>query len=457
MSETRTIETPDAARRRGDGDDSRQQKEFLFLDRQRVINIIRGMGESLIVLNPDATIRFVNRAAEEMLGYGARELVGRPIGCVAADDDLEFFRLLKSMVTDGPVRNFSLNYIDRRGEKIPVNANGSVLRDSEGKVAGIVVVAADMRKTQELIRGLEEAKSNLEEKVRERTGELERAYKDLKDAESQLLQREKMASIGQLAAGMAHEINNPIGFIMSNMETLKSYVDDIVRLLEEYGALRNLVSGRKDAAFSPDIGEGIRKIEELAGAVDHGFIVKDAVKLIRESREGAERVKRIVSELKDFSRIDCAGVGPVNLNECLESALNMARRSTGRDVRVHRDYGDIPEVTGNPMELNHVFLNIIANAVDAAGPNGEIRVSTALAGPGAEFAEVSVSDNGRGITEENMARIFEPFFTTKPVGGGTGLGLSIAYGIVKRHGGEIRADSRADEGATFTIRLPVKG
>ncbi|MBJ6727152.1 PAS domain S-box protein [Geomonas sp. Red875] len=272
--------------------------------------------------------------------------------------------------------------------------------------------------------------------------ELAAAYEELKATHSQLLQQEKMASIGQLAAGVAHEINNPMGFISSNLGSMAKYLDRMENFL---GLQGNALKGCADEATAGELAEARKKLR-----VD--YILEDARALLAESREGAERVRTIVQNLKSFSRIDDAKVTMVDVNECLESTINIAWNELKYKATLTRDYGEIPQIKGLPQQLNQVFLNLLVNAAHAIEEKGEITVATRQEG---DQVLITVRDSGCGIPEEIRHRIFEPFFTTKKVGQGTGLGLSISYDIIKKHQGRIEVESNPGVGTTFTVRLPV--
>ncbi len=272
--------------------------------------------------------------------------------------------------------------------------------------------------------------------------ELEAAYKDLKETQSQMLQREKMASIGQLAAGVAHEINNPMGFISSNMHSLGKYTKKIVEFI-------HIQEQTVMSANSPEL---TKEIETHKKKLKIDFILEDIDQLLEESLDGADRVKKIVQNLKSFSRVDEAEHNFANINNCIESTLNMVWNELKYKATVTKEYGDIPMTMCYPQQLNQVFVNLLINASHAIEKQGEIRIKT---WNGNDMVNISVSDTGRGIEKEKIERIFEPFFTTKPVGKGTGLGLSITYDIIKKHNGLITVDSEAGKGTTFNIKIPV--
>ncbi|MFZ5996041.1 MAG: sensor histidine kinase, partial [Nitrospirota bacterium] len=278
--------------------------------------------------------------------------------------------------------------------------------------------------------------------------ELESAYNELRSAQSHLLQQEKMASIGQLAAGVAHEINNPTGFIMSNLGTLQKYA----ARLSEFISMQSEAVGKLHASGTADAESVLSTLEEQRKALKIDHIISDLTNLIKESLEGAERIKKIVQDLKGFSRVDEAEFKMADINAGLESTINIVWNELKYKATVRKEYGDIPQTKCNLGQLNQVFMNILVNAAHAIEKQGEIAVETWHE---EGHIHVSISDTGCGIPEDKIHRIFEPFFTTKEVGKGTGLGLSIAYDIVKKHNGEITVNSEVGKGSTFTVKIPV--
>ncbi len=263
--------------------------------------------------------------------------------------------------------------------------------------------------------------------ARERN-ELEQALKDLQEKESQLVQSEKMAGLGRLVAGIAHELNNPIGFIYANMDHFRRYVGELQQV---FGAtsLDSQASERSQKAF------------DVLG------------RLIESCSNGAERIKRIVQGLRTFSRLDEAERKAVDLHEGIDSTLDLLEHHLKDRIEVHKTYGDLPLVECYAGQVNQVFMNLLTNAADAIEGEGQIEISTA-ADDGT--VRVSIKDTGAGIPPENLSSIFDPFFTTKEIGKGTGLGLSISYGIVQKHDGEIEVQSEVGAGTTFSVVLPVK-
>jgi signal transduction histidine kinase len=258
----------------------------------------------------------------------------------------------------------------------------------------------------------------------------------LKAAERQLSQAEKLASVGQLAAGVAHEINNPIGFIRSNLSTAADYVRQMAKVGE--------------AVRSGDAG----KIAATWKDADMDYVLEDFGALLQESISGADRVKRIIADLKEFSNVDRSAEDVIFLNESVRAVCNIAHTQLGGDIELILGLGELPPFQCQPGHMNQMLLNLLLNAIQAIGDDkGVIRIETTMAGPD---IRIRVADTGCGIPPENLAKIFDPFFTTRDVGKGTGLGLTVCRDIVQAHGGRIEVESKLGEGSTFTIYLPVQ-
>lgn len=281
------------------------------------------------------------------------------------------------------------------------------------------------------------------ENLRKTQEKLVQAYAELKTLHEQMLQSEKMASIGQLAAGVAHEINNPIGFITSNLNTLKKYVERLIGFIDAQSEAIRMIP--------PESGAG-PELPELRRSLKIAHILKDAPTLIDESLDGADRVRVIVQNLKSFSRSGGDECESEDLTRCLESAISLVWNELRYKAALRREYGDIPLTKCYPRQLGQVFMNLLVNAAHAIDERGEITIRT-WHERGSIF--VSITDTGCGIPKENLDRIFEPFFTTKEPGKGTGLGLSIVLDIIRKHNGEISAESEAGKGTSFIVRIPV--
>ncbi|HJV24166.1 MAG TPA: ATP-binding protein [Aromatoleum sp.] len=298
---------------------------------------------------------------------------------------------------------------------------------------------------------LERYRDELEERVEERTRELteanarlQQSNEELVRTHQQLLQSEKMASIGQLAAGVAHEINNPIGFVTSNLGTLDEYLRDLLRVLDTYERHEPLVRGDHRAA---------QEIDKVRREIDIDYVRQDVVPLLDESKEGLARVRKIVQDLKEFSHVGSGNWQLADLHKGIETTLNIVWNEIKYKATVIKEFGDLPEVQCLPSEMNQVFMNMLVNAAQAIPEKGTITIRTeAMDGT----VMIEFADTGKGITPEHLPRLFEPFFTTKPVGQGTGLGLSLSYGIVRKHRGIIEVESVPGQGALFRIRLPIR-
>lgn len=293
----------------------------------------------------------------------------------------------------------------------------------------------------ELLRALEQSNRALNaEQIKQKA-----LIEQLESAQGQLLQSEKMASVGQLAAGVAHEINNPIGYVYSNLNSLEKYVQEVFSLVDVYALAESVIA---DDALRT-------RITTLKTQLDVEFLKEDVQALMRESKEGIGRVKKIVQDLKDFSHVDASEEWNfANLQAGIDSTLNIVNNEIKYKADVIKEYGNIAEVECLVSQLNQVFMNLLVNAAQAIEERGTITVRTGKQSDAEVWIEVS--DTGKGIAAENIKRIFDPFFTTKPVGKGTGLGLSLSYGIVQKHHGRIEVHSELGVGTTFRVYLPVQ-
>ncbi|SDH85315.1 His Kinase A (phospho-acceptor) domain-containing protein [Pseudomonas benzenivorans] len=266
--------------------------------------------------------------------------------------------------------------------------------------------------------------------------EQDQLIKKLEKANAQLLQSEKLAAIGQLAAGVAHEINNPIGYVFSNLKTLAGYVHDLLRIIDAI-----------DGAASLD------ELRQLKHSLEYDYIRNDVEALIGESEDGIDRVKKIITSLKDFSHIDDDEFRLADLHRGLDSTLNVVNNELKYKAEVVKEYGELPEVECIPSQINQVMMNLLVNAAHAIEQFGRI---TLRSGQQDDWVWLEVEDSGQGIDPQVLNRIYEPFFTTKPVGKGTGLGLSLSYNIVRKHSGRIEVFSQPGQGARFRVWLPAR-
>jgi two-component system NtrC family sensor kinase len=289
-------------------------------------------------------------------------------------------------------------------------------------------------------RSLQRTASSYKAHLENQNLELANSKTTLERLQAQLVHTEKMASLGQLSAGIAHELNNPAGFIYGNLDILGNYLTNVERLLKVYD----------ETALSP---EAASLVNAIKAEINYEALSGDLSSIISDCREGAQRICDVVKNLRLFSRLDEAELKRIDIHEGIDSTIRLlSRYYSGGQIVLHREYTDLPQVNCYAGQLNQVWMNLLGNAAQAVGDRGEVRIATRTDG---DSIIVAVSDSGAGIPEANLPRIFDPFFTTKPVGEGTGLGLSISYGIVQRHGGSIAVTSETGSGTTFTVRIPI--
>jgi len=288
----------------------------------------------------------------------------------------------------------------------------------------------------------------MEAQLAAQTEDLASAYKQLKASQLQLIQSEKMASLGQMVAGVAHEINTPLGYVKNNIEMMEMFFESSRAMVEASNALADVLLSA--SSTEQELQEKLVALAELRQ--DPSGESDDLVKLFADTRFGVDQISELVQNLKNFSRLDRAAAADVDLNECLDSAVLLARNVLKTRVEVLRQYGALPRISCMPSQLKQVFLNMLTNAAQAIEGPGKILLKTESE---EGWLKVTVQDTGKGIPADVLPRIFDPFFTTKPVGQGTGLGLSISYQIVQQHGGDIRVTSQPGKGTRFTVRLPL--
>ncbi len=394
--------------------------------------MVDNINDIIMLIDKGNIILRTNKRLSDITKKGFKALLGRKW-----QEIFEQANFSRTILTSGEIEfyhpsgryfNYNIYYISN------IKNNGQ---------AAAIIILQDITGVKKLTLQLEK----IAKTVKEKNQELTKAYSELKSAQSQILQQEKMASIGQLAAGVAHEINNPTGFVMSNLNTLLKYSERIKEFISYQSEVLNGFD--KGDANNKEL---LDRLSEKKKAFKIDFIIEDLVSLVKESLAGAERIKRIVQDLKSFSRVDEAEYKMANINEGIESTINVLWNELKYKAVIKKDYGDIPLTKCNLGQLNQVFMNLLMNAIQAIEKHGEISLKT---WNDDNKIYISISDTGIGISEDKIDRIFEPFFTTKPVGQGTGLGLSIVYDIVRKHNGEIKVKSQIGEGTTFYITIPI--
>lgn len=413
-------------------------------------NIIEKNADAIIIVDTQGKIRFVNPTAEFLFNSAAEELISRDLFG-------ELVRERPGQMNTGTIKTVS-NTQDTRVVQTQVDVNRP---DKEAAIAEIRIVETEWEGKLAFLATLrditEREKAEIalrlrEVELRSKTQELEQTLGELKKTQAQLVQTEKMSSLGQLVAGIAHEINNPINFISGNIVHTNHYATDLLSLLSLY-----------EKHYPNPAWE----IQQLREEVDINFLVVDFPKLLDSMKVGAERIQKIVLSLRNFSRHDQAEIKKVNIHEGIDNTLmilqhRLQARAKG-EIEVVKEYSQLPQIECCAGELNQVFINIISNAIDALQnePQPQIKISTelkqnSLSSKQPPSVVIRISDNGNGIPLEDQTQLFDPFFTTKPVGSGTGLGLSICYQIiVERHNGILKCHSQPGQGAEFLIEIPV--
>ncbi len=401
-------------------------------------NIIQNLNSALLVVDPEGRILTANQTAEEILAAGSGGLVGRLVWDWLAEDAPRESVIGRTLRHGARFKGAETKIRRADGTVVPIGLSCSpVVADSDdppdaGEAApGAVAIFQDLSEIKQLQR--------------------------------QVLQTEKMASIGQLAAGVAHEINNPMGFIHANLFQMTEYLDDLRQAWERVEELQKTIHNTGD-----DGGSGLESIRAASDALaavvrdlDLDFVQTDFAKAVRESQDGAERIRHIVKDLRDFSHQGSDVCIEADVNECLDSTASIAWTMMKHSVVLQKHYCDLPLVRCYPIQLKQVFMNLLVNAYQAieeklggGGGTGEIELRSERRDGG---VAISVRDTGVGIQPRDLGRIFDPFFTTKQVGAGTGLGLATSYSIVRRHQGRIEVDSELGRGTTFTVWLPLEG
>jgi len=406
--------------------------------------LIANLPQKVVLKDEQSRIVYCNEKYADSLGLTIEEIIGK------SDDDLFTEELARRHVqsdreaidTGGTVELFFHHRKDN--EEYVARVLKTVVRNELNEISGILCVLEDFTERTRTLEGLKAANRELEETNRQ-----------LCEMQMQLVRSEKLASIGQLAAGVAHEINNPMGFVTNNLFSLRKYLAHITDMHQGY---EDLIAKLDDGPCA-DTAQAIKEIRALKEKLKIDYIFEDIPGLFDDSMEGVQQIIKIVKTLRDFSRVDrLEDFARGDITEGLRSTLIVANNELKYATEVVTDFADVPEVYCNIGQLNQVFLNMLVNAAQAIGEQNrrekgriEIRVDA-----DEQFVNCRISDDGPGISPENISKIFDPFFTTKPVGKGTGLGLNLSYDIiVNKHKGQLLVDSELGKGTQFTIRIPL--
>ncbi len=392
----------------------------------------------ILIADDDAVSRRLLQSYLQKWGYEV----------TAAQDGAEAWRLFEESLFPMVITDWMMPELDGSGLLRRIRAS-----QRPGYVYAILLTAKSQK--EDLVEGMEAGADDFltkpfdrdELRVRLRAGErIIRLEHHLRETQAALLQTEQLASLGRLAAGVAHEINNPIAFVINNLAVLRRDVQSALGVLDRYGQGRAALSQTE-----PDLAAELARLEE---EMDLPYFRENLGRIFDSSADGLRRIRAIVQNLRDFARLDEAEFKDVDLNSALQSTLAALRHELDQKaIRVQADLGELPQVACHPGKINQVFFNILLNAIQASDREGLIEVRTR---PDREnIVVVEIEDHGGGILPEHLPHIFEPFFTTKPVGGGVGLGLSVGYGIVRDHGGTLAVESTPGRGSLFRLRLPL--
>ena len=402
--------------------------------------IIEGTTDAIFVKDNQGRYVVVNSACAKFLGYQIEEIIGN-------DDTILFPPEIVQKAQEADNQVIASGKTLHIEEEVPTTdglktfqTTKDVCQDENGNVIGLVGIARDITPRKQA----EEALKESEAKLRAKAQQLELTLQKLQNTQAQLIQSEKMSSLGQMVAGIAHEINNPANFIHGNLIHVGENIEDLLDLIS--------VWQQQYPETSPEITE---KIEEI----DLEFLREDLPEILTSMKMGTQRIRNIVLSLRNFSRLDEVGIKAVNLHEGMENTLLILNHRLQNRITIVKEYGELPPVECHGAELNQVWMHLLSNAIDAldsltSSQHPQITITTQLIN--SQEVAIQIADNGVGIPEKVQSKIFDPFFTTKPVGKGTGLGLSICYQIIQQHGGEIQVNSQVGKGTHLQIILPVQ-
>ncbi|QLE50429.1 PAS domain-containing protein [Nostoc sp. C057] len=449
---------------------------------EQFLEFARVLPEPLLLVSGEGQLLATNQPVADMLGLRRQELRGKMLIELVTQATDDVVKYLQACSSSRAMVIGSLTLRKNDGQTLICRSQGAVIQPWSPESSSLILLrlenrtlassnfvllnqkidelAKEVQRRKQAEEALWKANQELEIRVEERTTALQETLKELQLTQTQLIQAEKMSSLGQMVAGIAHEINNPVSFIHGNLHHAHQYTDDLLKLVQIYQQVC--------PNTPPEIQQ---KLEEI----DLNFLIKDITKLFQSMTVGTERIQEIVKSLRNFSRLDEAELKTVDIHEGIDSALmilehRLQARHEYPEIKVIKKYSQLPNVTCYPGQLNQVFMNILANAIDAlealavnsqttdnqklTNNNPQIQIKTEVINE--KWIAVSIADNGLGIDEQVHSKVFDPFFTTKTVGKGTGLGLSVSYQIiVEKHGGQLSCFSVPGKGAEFVIKIPV--
>jgi PAS domain S-box-containing protein len=433
----------------------KQAEERLKKSEERFRSYFEQPLVGIAVTSPEKGWLAANDKICQMLGYPREQLLQLTWAELTHPEDLVLDVQLFKQLLAGEIDQYSMDkrYFCKNGEILHTHIGVGCVRQQDGTVDFVVAVIQDITERKKAEAALQQSEAEYKAQARQ----LEQALRSLRQTQAQLIQSEKMSSLGQLVAGIAHEINNPINFIYGNLTHVSGYVHDVLNLIELY----------RTQYPNPTA-----VIQDESDAMDLDFLIEDLPKVVASMRVGTERIRQIVLSLRNFSRLDEAEKKSVDIHEGIDSTLLILQNRTkargeNSGIQIIKEFGDLPLVECYPGQLNQVFMNLLANAIDALEEHHDdrspeavqqnpstIRITTEVSTD--DWVTIRIADNGPGIPKKSRERLFDPFFTTKPTGKGTGLGLAISYQIVvEKHGGTLECNSNFGHGAEFVIKIPV--
>lgn len=445
---------------------------------EQFLELARVLPEPLLLVSGEGQLLATNQPVADMLGLRRQELRGRMLFELVTESANDVIKYLQACSSSRAMVIGSLTLRKNDGQTLICRSQGAVIQPWSPESSALILLrlenrtlassnfvllnekidqlAKEVQRRKQAEEALKKANQELENRVEERTKALQETLKQLQLTQTQLIQAEKMSSLGQMVAGIAHEINNPVSFIYGNLHHAHQYTQDLLKLVRIYQQL---------CPNPPP------EIQEQVEEIDLDFLIQDIAKLFQSMKVGTERIQEIVKSLRNFSRLDEAELKQVNIHEGIDSTLMILEHRLQAtheypEIKIIKKYSQLPNVTCYPGQLNQVFMNILANAIDALETsaindnqkltknNPQIQIKTEVINE--KWISVSITDNGLGINEQVRSKLFDPFFTTKAVGKGTGLGLYISYQIiVEKHNGQLNCFSVPGKGAEFVIKIPV--
>ncbi len=410
----------------------KKTEEALIKSEEKHRQLIEIMNEGFVIIDKHGIITYANSRLNEMIGYKRDEILNHPTTDFLDKTDIENMQKHVTSRSEGRSVPYEVEWVKKDGSKLPTIVSPMPLFDKEGKFEGNFAVLTDVSELKKI-----------EYELIVKNEELEKTLKKINEMHTQLVISEKMATIGQITAGVAHEIKNPVNFITGNIKPLKRDVNDLLKVIEKYDSL--IQKYELEHTFT--------EIASLKNELDYFHLLKEVNKLIEGMEEGANRTAQIIKSLGSFSRIDEDEFVKVDIHEGIDSTLTLLGNKIKHRITVHKDYKAVSNIECFPSKLNQVFMNLLTNAIQAIDEKGKIFIKTSS---DEKNVDICIKDTGKGMTEEIKKHIFEPFYTTKDISKGTGLGLSISYSIIKKHNGQIVVNSEPGKGTEFIIALPIE-